>query len=144
MSPSKLSNDETPPDLDSRFTDIKQRLIKSENVKQVTASWKRLLVEINKEFTEIAKIGPSYVPKCDFIDIKDNKLPQQVSELFKQRGCLMIENVIVLIELIFGSMNWSSFVKHTPKQQDTLFLIQHLGTMFFGQSHKQKQGSILI
>ena len=29
-----------------------------------------------------------------FTDIKDNKLPQQVSELFKQRGCLMIENVI--------------------------------------------------
>lgn len=115
MSPSKLSNDETPSDLDSRFTDIKQRLIKSENVKQVTASWKRLLVEIDKEFTEIAKIGPSYVPKCNFTDIKDNKLPQQVSELFKQRGCLMIENVTDVDQIDIWFNKLVEFCKTHPE-----------------------------
>lgn len=72
MSPSVLQTSvSTPPDLDQRFVEVKQRLIKPENVKLVTESWKRLLVAIEKEFTDIEKTGPSYIPKCDFNSIKD-------------------------------------------------------------------------
>ncbi|RCK56211.1 Uncharacterized protein YbiU [Candida viswanathii] len=95
MAPSIAQPDiSAPPDLDQRFVAVKQRLIKSENVFKVTESWKRLLVAIQKEFDEIEKAGSSYVPKCDFSSIKDNKLPNNVSQLFKDRGCLMIDNVI--------------------------------------------------
>ncbi|RLV92547.1 Uncharacterized protein YbiU [Spathaspora sp. JA1] len=94
MSPSKITDNTVPADLEPRFAQIKQRLIKPENVEKVTESWKKLLVEIESEFSRISKAGPSYVPRCDFSSIKDSKLPQDISNLFKQRGVVMIDNVI--------------------------------------------------
>ncbi|EMG45594.1 ybiU Uncharacterized protein YbiU [Candida maltosa Xu316] len=117
MSPSKITTAAiVPPDLDPRFVAVKQRLIKPENIKLVKESWKRLLIEIEKEFDTIAKTGPAYVPKIDFHDIEaNNKLPMETSKLFKQRGCLMIENVVDSVQIDTWFNELVEFCKAHPE-----------------------------
>lgn len=116
MCPSVLQTSvSTPPDLDQRFVEVKQRLIKPENVKLVTESWKRLLVAIEKEFTDIEKTGPSYIPKCDFNSIKDQKLPADVADLFRQRGCLMVDNVVDRHQIDLWFNELQGFCKEHPQ-----------------------------
>lgn len=116
MSPSVLQTSVSiPPDLDQRFVEIKQRLIKPENVRKVTESWKRLLIAIKNEFADISNTGPSYVPKCDFNSIKDGVLPEDISELFKQRGCLMIDNVVETEQIDSWFNELQEFCKAHPQ-----------------------------
>lgn len=94
MSPTKTQT--IPEDLEPRFSAIKQKLVKPENVEAVTASWKRLLKDIEQEFAVIEKEGSAYVPQVQWQEIVDNdyKLPTEVQQKFKQRGSIMVHGVV--------------------------------------------------
>ncbi|KAK6460673.1 hypothetical protein DFJ63DRAFT_237798 [Scheffersomyces coipomensis] len=98
MTPSKTNVNELAEqfNLDDRFIDIKKNLIKPENIEKVTASWNRLLAAIKVHFKLIAETGPDYVPKVNFQEIVDNnyQLPNDVAAKFKERGAIMIDDVV--------------------------------------------------
>ncbi|ABN67715.2 predicted protein [Scheffersomyces stipitis CBS 6054] len=96
MTPTKVVTTTEPPDLENRFIDIKRSLVSPENIEKVTQSWKRLLRALEKQADTISEEGPKYVPQVDFKDIvaNNNQLPDNVSALFKERGTLMIHNVV--------------------------------------------------
>jgi len=97
-----------PPDLGPRFIEIKKSLVAPANRDKVTASWKRLLRQLSTEFTEINAQGSSYVPTVDWNKIVQNnyQLPRDVEEKFKQRGVIMVENLIDVpqIDLWFNQL----------------------------------------
>ncbi|KAG7665450.1 uncharacterized protein J8A68_001138 [[Candida] subhashii] len=116
MSPTQIIDESVPANLEPRFVAIKKRLIKPENIDKVTQSWKQILVELDKELTRIAEAGPSYVPKCDFSEIKDtNKLPPKISALFKQRGVIMVDNVIDTPQIDLWFNELVEFCKDNPE-----------------------------
>lgn len=95
---SNKSSRPIPPDLDDyeKFSKLKKELIKPENVEKVKASWKRLLIAIEKMVEEIKQSNESYIPEVDWQTIKENgnKVPTNIGKLFEERGCLMVRNVI--------------------------------------------------
>ncbi|KAK6200109.1 uncharacterized protein RJT21DRAFT_40371 [Scheffersomyces amazonensis] len=120
MSPTKVDENITvkdPRDLESRFVDIKKRLIKPENIDKVTASWKRLLAAIEIEADTIAKAGPSYVPTTTFEEIVANNfnLPSEIALKFKERGVIMIKNVVDRHQIDLWYEELVSFCKEHPE-----------------------------
>lgn len=95
MAPVALSPT-TPPDLGPRYAQIKQRLVKPENVEAVTASWKRLLRALEKENASIAEHGTLLVPVVEWADIVANghQLPKDIADRFKKVGTIMVKGVV--------------------------------------------------
>jgi hypothetical protein len=106
-----------PPDLGPKFLEIKKSLVAPANRDKVTASWKRLLRTLSTELAEIDAQGSSYVPKVDWNNIVLNnyQLPRDVEEKFKQRGVIMVENLIdePQIDLWFNEL--VDFCKKNPQ-----------------------------
>lgn len=87
-----------PPDLEDyeKFSELKRKLIKPENIEKVKESWKRLLVAIEKKVEEIKNAKDSYIPEIEWKTIKENgnKFPEDIGKLFEERGCLIVRNVL--------------------------------------------------
>lgn len=84
------------PLLDSRFSILKQSLVRPEKKQKVIESFKRLRDVLEQETAFIAKHGPSMVPEIDFQDIHNNggELPKGFAELVRDRGCVIFRNVV--------------------------------------------------
>lgn len=94
----KQSTSYIPPDLEDyeKFSNLKKSIIKPENVEKVKDSWKRLLMAIDEMAEEIKKEKENFIPDIDWQTIKDNngEVPENVAELFKTRGALIVRNVV--------------------------------------------------
>lgn len=91
----KLNPANIPTDLEGdRYKDLKKKCIKPEHREAVKASWNRLLVSMEEELNKIT--GPDYIPEIDFKSIAENgdKFPQQSLDLLKDRGCMIIRDVV--------------------------------------------------
>lgn len=91
-------NSEIPPDLTEpeRFAELKSKLIKPENVERVKASWKRLLVALNDMAEDIKRQGDSIIPSIDWSVVKaaNGEYPPEIAKVFKERGILIVRNVV--------------------------------------------------
>lgn len=114
MSPSA---DITPPDLDARFIKLKKKLVAPENREKVTESWKRLLKALKIETGKISEEGSKYVPQVEWEEIVQNdfQIPKDVSQLFKERGVIMINNLIPETQIDTWFQELVEFCKAHPE-----------------------------
>lgn len=105
-----------PPDLEPRFSKVKQSLVKEKDKTAVTKSWKRLLYALEVETREIAKEGPSRIPTFEWKAIKENKgsLTQEQEKLFKKRGVALIKGVVDSAQIDDWFNELVDFVKENP------------------------------
>lgn len=108
-----------PPELQdsSKFSALKKSLIKPENIEKVKASWARLLIELDKECEKIKAAGDTYIPSVKWEDIQanDGNIPTGVYDLFKERGVLMVRNVIDAKVCEEWKLNMRDFVTKHPQ-----------------------------
>lgn len=80
--------------LEQRYAQVKSEIIKPENYEKVTQSWFSLLDKLEKSVSEIAAVGPSYIPEVQWSEIdKAGKFPSKTEKLFKERGVCIIRGV---------------------------------------------------
>lgn len=100
MAPSAVKESSTfvPPDLEDydKFSNLKKVLIKPENVEKVKASWQRLLKALDEMAEEIKKEKENFIPDIEWETIKSNdgEVPKDIAEKFKDRGVLIVRNVV--------------------------------------------------
>ncbi|KAI1859072.1 hypothetical protein JX265_010549 [Neoarthrinium moseri] len=110
------------PLLDQRFAELKRSLVKPEHKQKVTESYHRVCDVLKNEAAFIEKTGPKIIPEIDFNDVLANgsstypeaslsessiidmlteitrnlggKLPQSFTDLVRERGCLILRNVV--------------------------------------------------
>ncbi|KAL4733204.1 hypothetical protein BDV11DRAFT_175917 [Aspergillus similis] len=84
------------PHLEARFAALKQSLVSKENKEKVIASYQRLCKILEQEAALIDRVGPPIVPEIDFSVILENNcaLPDGLVEQVRDRGCVIIRNVV--------------------------------------------------
>lgn len=85
------------PALDSHFVDIKKQIVPGEEQKaKIQASYERLIQAFEKEKKEIHELGSKVIPEIHINDIKKNngKLPDDIAQLVKKRGGLVVRGVL--------------------------------------------------
>lgn len=115
---SSLSN-YVPPDLKDKekFSKLKSQLIKPENAEKVKDSWKRLLVALEQMATEIEAEKSDYIPEVDWNTVKKNNgiYPTDVTEKFKQRGAMIVRNVVSRETALKWKDSMTEFVGNHPE-----------------------------
>lgn len=88
-----MKNVVEPPNLNDevKFTKLKQSIIKEEDIEKVKHSWIRLLKEIEKLTNEISD---DYIPIVDWKDLKGTEFKGELADKFKERGVLIVRNVV--------------------------------------------------
>ncbi|CAK7905779.1 hypothetical protein CAAN3_08S02520 [[Candida] anglica] len=106
-----------PPDLESRFSEVKRNLVKDEDRQLVTDSWKRLLRALESETKAMENAGPSRIPTIQWEDIKKNnfQLTEKDSESFKKAGVVLVKGVIDRPQIDTWFEELAQFCKDHPE-----------------------------
>jgi hypothetical protein len=105
-----LSGREANP-LPERFADQKASLIAGHE-EQVKASWKRLLVDLEKEVRAVKELGPAIIPDIDFQDIE--RPPESFKNVIKKTGVAVVRNVFPDEEALKYKEEVRKYIKMNP------------------------------
>ncbi|VUC31179.1 unnamed protein product [Clonostachys rosea] len=102
--------------LDQRFSVLKQSLVKPQNKDKVIESYARLLKVLKAEVDYIEKHGPSMVPEIDFAEVQKNgsRLPDKFADLVRERGCVILRNVVSQDQAIKWEASLKDYVERHP------------------------------
>jgi hypothetical protein len=110
-----------PPPLPNRFADVKKELA-SGHKEKLTASWKRLLKEIEKEVRIISNLGPAVIPSIDFKALV-SKTPDFYEEL-KRRGVAVVRGVVPRDEARAYKEEIERYVKANPSTKGNIWFFR--------------------
>jgi hypothetical protein len=100
-----------PQPLPKRFAEVKKELATGHEQK-LTASWGRLLKEIEEEVKIISRRGPAVIPSINFTDL-DSSLPD-FHEQLKRRGVAVVRGVVPKDEARAYKEEAERYVKANP------------------------------
>lgn len=106
------------PILDSRFSELKQSIIKPEHKQKVIESYTRLCKVLRDEVALIEKNGPQMIPEIDFNLVHENNgdLPPGFADLVRDRGCCILRNVVPEEQ----ASKWEAELKDYTKRHRTI------------------------
>ncbi|KAF1999079.1 DUF1479-domain-containing protein [Amniculicola lignicola CBS 123094] len=101
------------PVLEQRFADLKQKLVKPEHKQKVIESYGTLCNVLKEQADFIEKNGPRMVPEIDFNEVKKNGglLPDDFSALVRERGCVILRNVVSEEQAVQWEQDLLSYTK---------------------------------
>lgn len=84
------------PILEPRFSLLKQSIIDPANQDRVISSYEQLKIDLEAEASYIARVGSKAIPEINFAEIlaNDGCLPDEASNLIRERGCIIIRGVV--------------------------------------------------
>ncbi|KAL9112827.1 MAG: hypothetical protein Q9227_002904 [Pyrenula ochraceoflavens] len=94
--PSLSAQNQPPPPLPPRFTNLKESISASSNQNSSVweASWRRLLDALKSEIADIKRTGSNIIPSISYADIRSNFIQPSILSEIKSRGVVVIRNAL--------------------------------------------------